>query len=148
MPKIVLSFIFCYLLGQVYAQDTHNPLLADPTLFLHEGKYYLYGTVGRNADSGFKAYSSVDKISWKEEGYVLRKGETYGTKGFWAPQLFKYKGKFYMAYTANEHIAIASADSPLGPFTQKGLKPLAAPVRMIDPYVYFDLSGRIYLYHV
>jgi beta-xylosidase len=128
--------------------NTSNPLLADPTIFFNEGKYYLYGTVGKNADSGFKAYSSVDKITWKDEGYVLRKGESFGSKGFWAPQLFKYQGKFYMAYTANEHIAIASANSPLGPFTQKEQKPLEAPVRMIDPYVYFDPSGKIYLYHV
>ncbi len=134
--------------GKQQLTNTNNPLLADPTLFYNEGKYYLYGTVGRNSDSGFKAYSSVDKITWKEEGYVLRKGESYGTKGFWAPQLFTYQGKFYMAYTANEHIAIASGDGPLGPFTQKDQKPLAAPVRMIDPYIYFDASGKIYLYHV
>ena len=128
--------------------STHNPLLADPTLFFNDGKYYLYGTVGQNSDSGFKAYSSVDKIVWKDEGYVLRKGESYGNKGFWAPQIFKHQGKFFMAYTANEHIAIASAASPLGPFTQKEHKPLDAPVRMIDPYLYFDQSGKIYLYHV
>ncbi|SEP24068.1 glycoside hydrolase family 43 protein [Niastella yeongjuensis] len=134
--------------GKQQLAATNNPLLADPTLFFNEGKYYLYGTVGKNSDSGFKAYSSIDKITWKDEGYVLRKGESYGSKGFWAPQLFTYQGKFYMAYTANEHIGIASANSPLGPFTQKEQKPLAAPVRMIDPYVYFDTSGKIYLYHV
>lgn len=126
---------------------TSNPLLADPTLFFNDGKYYLYGTVGHNSDSGFKAYSSTDKVTWKDEGYVLRLGESYGTKGFWAPQIFKHQGKFYMAYTANEHIAIASADGPLGPFTQKEQKPLDAPVRLIDPYIYFD-AGKVYLYHV
>ncbi|HEY1202867.1 MAG TPA: glycoside hydrolase family 43 protein, partial [Niastella sp.] len=108
----------------------------------------LYGTVGLNSDSGFKAYSSVDKKVWKDEGYVLRKGESYGTKGFWAPQILQHQGKFYMAYTANEHIAIASANSPLGPFTQKEQKPLDAPVRMIDPYIYIDQTGKIFLYHV
>jgi beta-xylosidase len=128
--------------------NANNPLLADPTLFFHKGKYYLYGTVGHNSDNGFKAYSSVDKITWKDEGYVLRKGESYGTKGFWAPQIFTYNGKFYMAYTANEHIAIASANSPLGPFTQKEQKPLDAPVRLIDPYIFFDKSGKLFLYHV
>jgi beta-xylosidase len=134
--------------GKQQLATTQNPLLADPTIFFNDGKYYLYGTVGRGMDSGFKAYSSVDKITWKDEGFVLHKGESYGDKGFWAPQIFKHQGKFYMAYTANEHIAIASADSPLGPFTQKEKKPLDAPVRMIDPFVYFDQSGKIYLYHV
>lgn len=134
--------------GKQQLAATQNPLLADPTIFFNDGKYYLYGTVGRGMDSGFRAYSSNDKINWKDEGFVLRKGESYGDKGFWAPQVFKHQGKFYMAYTANEHIAIASADSPLGPFTQKEQKPLDAPVRMIDPFVYFDHSGKIYLYHV
>lgn len=62
MRKIVLSLFFCYLLGHVFAQEanTRNPLLADPTLFFKDGKYYLYGTVGRNSDSGFKAYKRND----------------------------------------------------------------------------------------
>ena len=30
-----------------------------------------------------------------------------------------YKNKFYMVYTAEEHMGVAVADSPLGPFTQE-----------------------------
>ena len=58
------------------------------------------------------------------------------------------KDKFYMAYTANEQIAIASADSPLGPFRQDELKPVSDVCKQIDPYVFFDEDGKIYLYHV
>ena len=53
-----------------------------------------------------------------------------------------------MAYTANEQIAIASADSPLGPFRQSELKPVSDVCRQIDPYVFFGEDGTIYLYHV
>jgi xylan 1,4-beta-xylosidase len=127
--------------------------LADPTVFQHDGVYYLYGTVGSNADNGFVAYTSADLKSWQlnkkaPDGFVLRKGDAYGSGGFWAPQVFRYQNKFYMAYVANENIAIAESDSPLGPFTQKSKTPLAAPVKQIDPFLFFDDNGRKYLYHV
>ncbi|GAA4441622.1 glycoside hydrolase family 43 protein [Pontibacter saemangeumensis] len=127
--------------------------LADPTVFYHEGTYYLYGTVEGNADQGFEVYISKNLKSWEGRkgangGFALRKGDVYGTKGFWAPQVFYHQGKFYMAYTANENIAIAESNSPLGPFTQQVKEPLAAPVKQIDPFVFVDEDGKKYLYHV
>ncbi|MBO9618067.1 MAG: glycoside hydrolase family 43 protein [Niabella sp.] len=124
-----------------------NPLFADPTIFYYDGVYYLYGTNGANSNDGFTACTSKDLTSWKPAGKVLTPGQSFGTKGFWAPQVFRYNGRFYMAYTASEHIAIAVADNPLGPFRQKEIKPLDATVRMIDPFVFFD-EGKVYLYHV
>lgn len=130
-------------------QNENNPLMADPTIFFDKGVYYLYGTGGGKEDSdGFKVYTSVDKQVWKDEGYALKRGDSYGTKGFWAPQVFKYKEKYYMAYTANEQIAIAVANHPKGPFRQEQIAPLEAPVKIIDPFVWMDPSGVIYLYHV
>lgn len=133
--------------AQQAAKD--NPLLADPAVFFDKGIYYLYGTGGGKGDSdGFKVFTSANQQEWKDAGYALKRGESYGTKGFWAPQVFKYKNKYYMAYTANEHIAIAVADHPAGPFRQQQTAPLEAPVKMIDPFVWVDPSGTIYLYHV
>src|SRR5687767_3622225 len=87
--------------------------LADPTIFYEKGMYYLYGT-GGNVNHGFLLYTSKDLREWsgpagKSDGYALIKGESYGSMGFWAPQVFKYKGRYYMAYTANENIAIAES---------------------------------------
>lgn len=126
--------------------------LADPAIFCDKGTYYLYGT-GGDSDTGFLVYTSEDLKKWKgpsgvSDGYALKKGDTYGSTGFWAPQIFRYKNKYYMAYTADEFIAIASADSPLGPFRQDQLYRLPAEVKQIDPYVFFDDDGKIYLYHV
>lgn len=147
MALMVLGALFNPSYGQ--EENENNPLLADPTIFFDKGVYYLYGTGGGKGDSdGFKVYTSTDQQVWKEEGYALKRGESYGTKGFWAPQVFKYKGKYYMAYTANEHIAIAMADHPAGPFRQQQIAPLEAPVKIIDPFVWIDPSGVIYLYHV
>lgn len=138
--KLILSIT-------VLGQAADNPFMADPTIFYYKGIYYLYGTGGGNKDDGFKVFTSADKKEWKDRGFVLKKGESFGTKGFWAPQVFEHSGRFYMAYTANEHIAIAIADNPLGPFTQKEIKPVPSEVRMIDPFVFFE-KDKIYLYHV
>jgi xylan 1,4-beta-xylosidase len=125
---------------------------ADPTIFYDKGTYYLYGTNDRNADSGFKVFVSKDLQNWQlskaNNGWALTKGSAYGTKGFWAPQVFYYKHKYYMAYTANEQIAIAQSDSPEGPFTQNIIQPIDTSVKEIDPFVFIDTNGKIYLYHV
>lgn len=130
-----------------------NIHLADPTIFYHDGTYYLYGTVEGNADQGFLVYSSKDMKDWTgpvgaKDGFALKKEDVFGDKGFWAPQVFYHNQQFYMAYTANENIAIAESQSPIGPFTQEVRASLDAPVKQIDPFIYRDEDGKIYLYHV
>ncbi|RZM22756.1 MAG: hypothetical protein EOO88_28415, partial [Pedobacter sp.] len=124
--------------------------LADPTIFLDNETYYLYGT---SSEKGFLVYESSDLKNWKgpvgaNKGFALSKGESFGTKGFWAPQIFKYKGIYYMAYTADEQIAIATSNSPRGPFKQEVLKALSGTGNQIDPFVFFDKDGKPYMYHV
>lgn len=130
-------------LGQIH--------LADPTVFCDNGTYYLYGT-SPVSDNGFWVYTSTDLQHWSGpagavDGYALR-GNTYGTQGFWAPQVFKKDGRYAMAYTANEQIAIAWADSPLGPFVQDEPAMIPAKTKEIDPFVFHDDDGKTYMYHV
>lgn len=126
--------------------------MADPAIFSYKRTYYLYGT-GGDSNHGFLVYTSTNLKTWegpkgKKNGYALTKGDSFGTAGFWAPQVFQHKGKIYMAYTANEQLAIAESDSPLGPFKQTTLKNLSGADKQIDPFVFFDTDGKIYLYHV
>lgn len=128
----------------------NNPLLADPHIFFYDGVYYLYGT---GSKEGFKVFTSRDLKNWEgpaglKDGHALKRGDVFGNAGFWAPQVFHYGNRFYMAYTADEHIAVATSNSPLGPFTQSTPAPLASPVKQIDPYVFIDDDGKKYLYHV
>lgn len=151
MKKLLLSFLLPFLLGVIPVWGQHIQL-ADPTIFYEKGAYYLYGT-GGNSNDGFQVYTSKDLQNWEgpkgvSDGYCLKKGDSFGSKGFWAPQVFRYKGKYFMAYTADEFIAIASSDSPLGPFRQAKIAKLPAAIKQIDPYVFFDDDGKIYLYHV
>lgn len=129
--------------------------LADPTIMYVDKQYYLYGTGGSggNADSGFEVYTSRDMKTWKgpvgaSKGYALAKGDVIGSSGFWAPQVFSYHGKFYMVFTVNEQIAIAKSDSPYGPFKQESMKFISGAKKQIDPFIFMDEDGKIYLYHV
>jgi beta-xylosidase len=154
--KFICFFVLVLWVQNGYAQkETAGKAihLADPTIFFHGGTYYLYGTVEGNADQGFLVYSSPDLEKWEgpsgpNQGFALKNGDVFGDKGFWAPQVFYHRNKYYMAYTANENIAIAESNSPLGPFTQTDKKPLDAPVKQIDPFVFINADGTAYLYHV
>jgi xylan 1,4-beta-xylosidase len=152
-----LCFIVLFAVAFFYntnAQDTDitrkKPMtLADPTIFLYKKTYYAYGTGNRN---GFPVFTSRDLVNWKaikeNDGLAFKKGDGYGDRGFWAPQVFKYKGLFYMAYTANENIAIATSRNPYGPFKQQVKDSLPTNVKQIDPFVFIDDDGTKYLYHV
>ncbi len=135
--------------AQSVATRSDTIFLADPTIFSDKNIYYLYGTGSNN---GFLVYRSTDLKTWegpvgRRDGHALLKGDSYGSKGFWAPQVFHHKQKYYMAYTADENIAIAESDSPLGPFVQKQFKMITGPGKQIDPFIFMD-KGKIYLYHV
>lgn len=97
--------------------------LADPTIYESSGKYYLYGT-SPESNLGFLVYMSSDLEKWEgpegkaANGYCLTKDSVWGTEGFWAPQVISYHGKTCMIYVANEQLAVAYSDSPLGIFTQ------------------------------
>lgn len=137
---------------RVNTHEQRHVLLADPHIFFYKGIYYLYGTGGRS-DEGFSVYTSRDMKRWegpkgKNDGFALRKGDTFGTSKFWAPQVFHYRDTFYMAYAADEHIAIARADNPLGPFVQADKRPLHGRVKQIDPFVFIDDDGKKYMYYV
>jgi xylan 1,4-beta-xylosidase len=152
----VLSAFACILLFalQAYAQNERDILLADPAIFYHDDIYYIYGTGGQGLpNQGIPVYVSTDLIQWDVPdgaggGFALKAEDAFGDRGFWAPQVFRHDDKFYIAYTANESIAMAVSDYPYGPFKNPDMLPFEAPVRMIDPFVFFDDDGKIYLYHV
>lgn len=129
-------------------------LQADPTIFSEDGKYYLYGTNDEAPDNGFQVFTSTNMKTWwgpegaNNEGYALIKGDNFGDIGFWAPQVWKYQNQYYMAYTANENIAVSISDNPLGPFRSKTLEPVFSTDKQIDPFVFIDDDDKKYLFYV
>lgn len=125
--------------------------IADPTILVDGGRYYLYGT-SADSNTGFEVYVSDNLKEWHgpagvKEGKVLSKGDAFGSWGFWAPQVIKIDSLYYMLYTADEQIAVAHSASPTGPFVNDGT-PLPCDTRRIDPFLFTDTDGSHYLYHV
>lgn len=146
IKRLIAATCFAMVATVALAQTKDTVKLADPTIYRDGDTYYMYGT---GAPDGFKVYTSTDLKQWEQQSKnALAEGDSYGTTGFWAPQIFKHKGKYYMAYTANEHIAIAEGDSPLGPFKQSQPNTISTTGRQIDPYIFEDTDGSLYMYHV
>lgn len=126
---------------------------ADPTIFVENNKYYLTGTRNR-VPQGFSIFESTDLKEWKTATgdtlqLILKEGNSvFGERGFWAPQIFKEGSKYYMTYTASEHVALASSNSIYGPFTQEEVRPIDESARNIDSFLFKDSDGKYYLYHV
>lgn len=124
---------------------------ADPTIYEENGTYYLTGTRGGNP-AGFALLESSDLATWHPvvpDSMILHAGHsTFGTKGFWAPQILKENGRYILTYTADEQTAVATSDSLPGLFTQSAIAPVDGSEKNIDSFLFKDDDGKYYLYHV
>lgn len=156
MRPIITCLILFIASVQLAAQERREIFFADPTIYVSEGKYYLTGTKGSGTPPGFSILESTDLKTWtlparaSDSIYmILKKGkQTYGTVGFWAPQIFKEESLYYLTYTANEQTVLAQSGSVLGPYTQRHAAPIDGSEKNIDSYIFKDDDGKHYLYHV
>lgn len=128
--------------GQTYTNPVY-PNSADPFILKDGDTYYLYAT---NSGDGFVASKSTDLVNWTSCGLAAKKGDIYGEYYFWAPEVYKYNGRYYLLYTAEEHIALAVADSPEGPF-RKTSDGFLIDGKAIDGHFFFDDDGKVYFYY-
>ncbi len=157
--KYALLILFLLISAGIYAgsrcinesgpkQEASKVPLGDPFIMLWQGKYYAYGTLSPN---GIAAFVSDDLLTWSvpEEipnGLVLNKADVWADRWFWAPEVYAVNGKFYMYYSADEHICVATSDSPLGPFKQEIQKPMIEGEKWIDNSLFIDDDGKPYLF--
>jgi arabinoxylan arabinofuranohydrolase len=142
-----------------------NPIIqtrftADPAPLVVGDTVYLYaGHDEDDAKQGFvmrdwRLYSSKDMVNWTDHGAVASLSIfawAYQDNDAWAAQVIERGGKyyFYAPVTVNgaQVIAVAVADSPLGPFKDALGRPLiAAAPGFFDPTVMIDDDGQAYLY--
>jgi beta-xylosidase len=114
---------------------------------LYDGKYYAYGT---HAPDGIAVFVSDDLKSWEvpaaaKNGLALHKDDVWNDHWFWAPEVYYINGKFYMYYSADEHICVATSSSPLGPFVQAEKRPMIVDEKCIDNSLFIDDDGKAYL---
>jgi len=130
--------------------DNVTPVaLGDPFILYHQGLYYAYGT---QSPDGIVVFTSEDMIHWSvpilEHGQLaLYKNDVWGERWFWAPEVYSVNGKFYMYFSADEHICVATSNSPLGPFIQDNKAPIREE-KSIDNSLFIDDDGKAYMYFV
>ncbi|WP_258101480.1 glycoside hydrolase family 43 protein [Marinoscillum pacificum] len=154
MKKLLIIVVLLVVGTRIFAQE-REIFLADPTIYVENGKYYLVGTKNR-PPLGFSILESKDLKNWTVPGgstdslfMILNKGDhTFGDKGFWAPQIFKEGSTYYLTHTANEQTVLTESQSLKGPFRQEKVGPIDGSEKNIDSFIYQDEDGQHYLYHV
>ena len=121
--------------------------IRDPFVLPEDGKYYMYGTRAKDfglRTGGFDVYISTDLENWSAPiecfdsvKYGLNKEVN------WAPEVHKYKGKYYMfaTFTKENNLRgtyILKSDSPLGPF-------IPHSNGAVTPFEWECLDGTFYI---
>lgn len=124
--------------------------LRDPCILVEDGRLYAYGTgwVGFRNDSG-----KLDG-SWTSLGVVAEKpAESDGD--YWAPEVHKYKGAYYMfttyhsTKTGHRGCTVLRAEKPEGPFVEiSGGHVTPHDWDAIDGTLYVDPDGQPWMIFV
>ncbi len=135
--------------------NLHPRILAgygDPAVLKTDDGYYLVAT-SNDAPDAFPILRSADLTQWHPAGFVFPEGQapawtSAGVKigDFWAPEMAKVGGEYWLTYTARDRdrmlsIGLAKAPHPAGPWTDSG-QPLLTGA-MIDPHLYVDDDGPV-----
>jgi len=112
--------------------------IGDPAVIFHDGKYYLYPTGDNHS---YHVYISDDLVHWTKGPKVFQTGET----GLWAPDVFfnPVDGMFYLYYTVDGRIGVASSGRPDGVFHDLG----SLISKAIDAHMFRDDDGGYFLYY-
>jgi arabinan endo-1,5-alpha-L-arabinosidase len=139
-----------------------NEDFPDPTVIrASDGWYYGYATQTIVEQPSVHVLNiqvarSKDLVSWELLGDALPVKPSWAqtTQKFWAPHVIEASGRYYLYYSADPDtrdglcLAVATADSPAGPFTDSG-RPMRCNTGFseIDPMAYDDpRTGKRLLY--
>ncbi len=169
--KLLFLFVVAVSLGTCFAQNNEpapspqsgtysNPVVArslpDPSIIkANDGYFYLYATEDMR---NMPIYKSKDLVNWSFVGTAFTDSSrpTFEPKGgLWAPDINSVNGKYVLYYSMSVWggeqtcgIGVAVADSPAGPFTDKGKLFRSNEIGVtnsIDP-VYIEDGGKKYLF--
>ena len=124
---------------------------ADPVVKIFDGTYYMYCTYTKRSQErkdGIRVFTSKNLVEWEDKGFAVTEDDSWGSHGFWAPDIVEKDGVYYLYYAAEERMCVVMADTPLGPFKQKEKKPIEPDSIKIDGHVFKDDDGQYYFYYV
>jgi beta-xylosidase len=118
-----------------------NPIFAgdypDPSILRDGDDYYIVHS-SFEYYPGLLIWHSKDLINWMPVTNALHKY----VGSVWAPDLVKYKNKYYIYFPANNTNYVVTADSINGKWSE----PIDLKVGNIDPGHVTDAAGKRYLY--
>ena len=158
---LMLAFLLVFTVacegGNAVVKEVDNVIeasvdkLRDPCVLAENGTYYMYGT-------GWVCYKNTSgKLGgeWESLGVVVQTPS--GAKdNFWAPEVHKYNGKYYMfttyfsTATNVRGCTVMRADSPEGPFVEISDGQITADegYYAIDGTFYVDEDGQPWMIYV
>ena len=118
-----------------------------------EKKYYLFGTTDpscwKGPFFGFDCFVSEDLEHWQGPVAAFRpKEDFWASRNFWAPEVHRYRGKFYMFATFGAEgqykgTQILKADKPEGPYEPISDGPVTPrDWDCLDGTFYLDRKGQ------
>ena len=142
----------------------------DPSIIKDGEWYYCYSTdvqYGGAARIGIMVRRSKDLVDWQYVGWAfnglpsittqyITSNSATPVQGLWAPYIMKVGSEFRMYYSAASNnrtsaIALATATSPEGPWTQKGIAVASVNngpgTNAIDPSVVVTPSGQHWMHY-
>lgn len=150
-------FVSFYLFGTADNPLVPNVGMADPHIFIFNGKAYIYAT--RDVDNkaknfvmpDWKIWSSEDLINWSLET-TIKPTETYMgvSNDCWAADVAFRNGKYYFYFSnGNKNTGVMVGSTPTGPFKDALGKPMLAedltPGKEYDPALLVDDDGTAYI---
>lgn len=141
MKKCILLFLFTLMNWSFYAQEYPKVIISgdypDPSIIRDGEDYYMTHSPFYYAP-GFLIWHSRDLVNWEPVCRALTdwKGSAM------APDLVKYKDKFYIYYPADGTNWVIWANDIQGPWS----KPVDLKIGGIDPGHIADENGNRYLY--
>lgn len=137
---------------------TNNPVLpglfADPNIVIFDGAFYIYPTTDGVANWGatsFSVFTSTNLVKWTKQGVILdaAKDLTWARGRAWAPGIARVGDTYYLYFSAETQLGVATSRSPTGPFKDAIGAPLVKTAQYapqsIDPYAFADDDGSRYL---
>ncbi|MCW0484532.1 family 43 glycosylhydrolase [Gaoshiqia sediminis] len=121
-----------YYLNPVFAGD-----YPDPSIMRDGDTYYMVHS-SFEYYPGLTVWESKDLINWNPVTSALHKY----IGSVWAPDIAKYKDKYYIYFPANDKIYVVVADSINGQWSD----PIDLNIKAIDPGHVVDENGKRYLY--
>lgn len=135
--------------------EFQNPILAgfypDPSI-TRAGDYYYLANSSFAFSPGVPIFRSTDMVNWESLGHALTSpaqlplAEQQTSRGIYAPTIRHHDGVFYLITTLVDIRGnfIVTATDPAGPWSEPVLLP---EIGGIDPDIFFDDDGRVYITH-